>query len=163
MMRQKIMYVVCVTAVLALAAAGHAKVVAVGTFEGTLDGWWQDAATLSVSTTGATDGAEAMQVDAGGGWKLCAKFDAKSVRETLGKKGVKITADVTAFEADMTTTWMQVGMVVNGQNNDDNGPNNNIGWQDLGLKDVARDGTPPDDHLGGPRRPDGKDRRRDRR
>ncbi len=55
---------------------------------------------------------------------------------------MKITADVTAFEADMTTPWMQVEMVVNAQNNDDNGANNNIGWQQLGGQDVLRDGQP---------------------
>ncbi|MBP8304250.1 MAG: hypothetical protein KBE04_09005 [Phycisphaerae bacterium] len=112
------------------------------TFEGTLEGWWQDAATITVGATGATAGSQAMQVDAAGGWKLAAKFNAKFVRDPLSHKGAKITADVTAFEADMTSTWMQVGMVVNGQNNDDNGPHNNIGWQDLGLKDALRDGQP---------------------
>jgi len=142
MMRARMKILVCVAAILALASAGYAKVVTVSTFEGTLEGWWQDAATLSVSTTGATAGSQAMQVDAAGDWKLDAKFNAKFVRESLGHRGATITADVTAFEADMTTTWMQVGMVVNGQNNDDNGANNNIGWQDLGLKDVAREGLP---------------------
>jgi hypothetical protein len=42
----------------------------------------------------------------------------------------------------MTTTWMQVEMVINAQNNDDNGANNNIDWQGLGLQDVTRDGQP---------------------
>jgi len=42
----------------------------------------------------------------------------------------------------MTTTWMQVEMVINAQNNDDAGANNNIGWQQLGSQDVTRDGQP---------------------
>ncbi len=60
----------------------------------------------------------------------------------LGQAGATITADVTAFDADMTTTWMNVEMVVNAQNNDDAGPNNNIGWQALGSHAVTRDGQP---------------------
>ena len=83
-----------------------------------------------------------MQVDNAGGWKLNTKLDVKAHLALLGTKGVKVTADVTAFAADMTTTWMQVGMVVNAQNNNDNGANNNLGWNDLGSQDVVRDGKP---------------------
>jgi len=116
--------------------------VVVGDFEGGLDGWLEDAATLSLSTTGATLGTQALQVDAEGGWKGNAKLDVKPHLAALGIPGVKITADVTAFDADMTTGWMQVEMIINGQNNDDNGANNNIGWQGLGGQDVVRDGQP---------------------
>jgi hypothetical protein len=90
----------------------------------------------------AEAGAQALQVDAAGGWKLNAKLNAKAYLATLGTKGVKITADVTAFAADMTTPWMQVEIVINAQNNDGAGANNNIGWNGLGGKDVLRDGQP---------------------
>ncbi len=114
----------------------------VGNFEGNLDNWYKDTATLSLSTTGATLGTQAMQVDNAGGWKLGVKLDVKPYRTALANKGVKITADVTAFTADMTTTWMQVGMVINATNNNDSGANNNLGWNDLGLQNVTRDGQP---------------------
>lgn len=123
-----------------LVSASYGAVV--GNFEGALDGWYKDTATLSLSATGATVGAQAMQVDNAGGWKLNAKLDVKAQLALLGAKGVKITADVTAFAADMTTTWMQVGMVVNGQNNTSNGANNNLGWNDIGSQDIVRDGKP---------------------
>ncbi len=55
---------------------------------------------------------------------------------------MKITADVTALAADMTTAWMQVEMVINAQNNKDAGANNNLGWNALGGQDVVRDGQP---------------------
>jgi hypothetical protein len=119
--------------------------VLVSSFEGGLDGWYTDtwtAGTIALSTTGATAGAQAMQVDGPGGWQQLTKVDVKPHLAVLANKGVKITADVTAFEADMTTTWMQVGMVINAQNNNDNGVNNNLGWNDLGLQDVVRDGQP---------------------
>lgn len=119
--------------------------VVVSDFEGDLNGWYTDtwtAGTISLSTTGATTGAQAMQVEGPGGWQQMTKVDAKPHMAALGTRGVKITVDVTAFEADMTTTWMQVGMVINCQNNDDNGANNNLGWNDLGTQDIARDGQP---------------------
>lgn len=128
--------------VLAAALVSTSYGAVVGDFEGNLDGWYKDTATLSLSATGATVGAQAMQVDNAGGWKLNAKLDAKAHLALLGAKGVKITADVTAFAADMTTPWMQVGMVVNAQNNASNGANNNLGWNDLGSQDIARDGLP---------------------
>jgi len=55
---------------------------------------------------------------------------------------VKILADVTAFATDMTTTWMQVEIVINAQNNNDAGANNNVGWNGLGGQNVVRDGQP---------------------
>ena len=142
MKRKKLMYLMSIITVLGLVSASFGDTVVVGDFEGDLDGWLADAATLSLSTTGATLGAQAMQVDAEGGWKLDAKLDVKSHLAALGTNGVKITADVTAFDADMTTGWMQVEMIINGQNNDDNGANNNIGWQGLGAQAITRDGQP---------------------
>jgi len=127
----------------ALVSTSYGEVVKVGDFEGNLDGWRAgDGFTLSFSPTGATVGAQALQVDGPGGWHIDALLDAKPHRATLANKGAKITADVTVVATDMTTTWMQVGMVVNAQNNDDNGANNNLGWNDLGLQDVVRDGQP---------------------
>jgi len=120
--------------------------VVVGDFESGLQGWYSDtwtAGTVSVGTTGATGGStQAMLVEGPGGWQQLTKVNAKPHLAVLATKGVKITADVTAFEADMTTTWMQVGMVLNAQGDDGNGANNNVGWIDLGLQDLARDGQP---------------------
>jgi hypothetical protein len=113
-----------------------------GDFEGDLDGWWERDATLSFSATGATLGAQALQVDGPGDWHINALLDLKPHRVALGRPGATITADVTAFDADLTTTWMNVEMVINGQNNDDSGANNNIGWQSLGSQSVTRDGQP---------------------
>ena len=114
----------------------------VGDFEGNLDGWQERDATLTLGPTGATLGAQAMQVDGPGGWHIDGLVDVRPNSAVLGTAGTMVMADVTAFDADMTTTWMQVEMVINGQNNDDNGANNNIGWQELGLLDVTRDGQP---------------------
>jgi hypothetical protein len=119
--------------------------VVIGNFEGGLDGWYTDTwtgGTTAVGATGATAGAQAMQVDAAGGWQQLTKVDVKPHMAMLATNGVKITADVTAFAADMTTTWLQVGMVINAQNNNDSGANNNLGWNDLGLQNVAIDGQP---------------------
>jgi hypothetical protein len=117
--------------------------VIVGDFEGGLDGWWAgDGFTLSNSPTGATLGTQAMQVDGPGDWHIDALLDLKLHRAALASSGATITADITAFDADMTTTWMNVIMVINGQNNDDSGANNNVGWQELGTQDVVRDGQP---------------------
>jgi len=122
--------------------AGTSYGLVIGDFEGSLDGWPPKDATLTLSPIGATLGAGAMQVDGPGGWHIDSLLDAKGLRGELGVKGVTITADVTAFEADMTTTWMQVEFVINAQNNNDAGANNNVGWQGLGLQDVVRDGQP---------------------
>jgi len=109
--------------------------VVVGDFEGGLDGWWAgDDFTLSNSPTGATTGTEAMQVDGPGGWHIDAVLDLKPHQALLGTTVTTITADVTAFDADMTTGWMQVQMVINGEDP--------IGWQELGMQDVTRDGQP---------------------
>jgi len=125
----------------ALVSTGYSAVT-VGSFEGDLGGWRAADAKLSFSTTGATAGTQALQVDGPGGWHINALLDAKPHRVILGSTGVKITADVTAFAADMTTPWMQVEMVINAQNNNDAGANNNLGWNALGGQDVVRDGQP---------------------
>ena len=140
-MFSKMKYIL-VAAVLALATTAMAEDIMVGDFEDGLDGWYEDNGTLTLGATGATSGAQAMQVDAPGGWNVDAKLDVKAHLAALGMQGAKITADITAFEADMTTEWMQVEMVINAQNNDDNGANNNIGWNPLGGQDIMRDGEP---------------------
>ena len=145
MKRQKLMHGIGLMAVLAVAlvSTSYGDVVRVGDFEGNLDGWRAgDGMTLSFSTTGATVGTQALQVDGPGGWHIDALLDAKSHRAVLANKGVKITADVTAVAADMTTPWMQVEMVINATNNNDAGANNNLGWNELGFQDVIRDGQP---------------------
>ena len=143
MMRHKLMHAIGLMGVLtvALVSAGYADVV--GNFEGVLDGWRAgDGMTLSFSTTGATLGTQTLQVDGPGGWHIDALADAKSHLATLGTKGVKITADVTVVAADVTTTWMQVEMVVNAESDNNNGDNDNLGWNELGFQDVIRDGQP---------------------
>jgi len=145
MMRQKLVYAACVAVTMALVSASYGAVVKVSDFEGSLGGWYTDswtAGTVSLSTTGATSGTQAMQVTGPGGWQQLTKVDVKPEMAALANKGVKIMADVTAFEADMTTTWMQVGMVLNCEGDNDNGANNNLGWNDLGLQDLPRDGQP---------------------
>ncbi len=143
MMRQKFTYGIGLMAVLAVALVSTSYGDVVGDFEGNLDNWRAgDGMTLSFSATGATVGAQALQVDGPGEWHIDALLDAKAHRATLATKGVKITADVTAVAADMTTAWMQVEMVINAQSNNDNGANNNVGWNSLGAQDVIRDGQP---------------------
>ncbi len=127
----------------AVSAAPPPATVVLGDFEGNLSGWWAgDGFTLSNSPTGATLGTQAMQVDGPGDWHIDALMNLKPHRAALASSGATITADVTAFDADMTTTWMNVIMVINAQGNDDNGANNNVGWQELGTQDVVRDGQP---------------------
>jgi len=141
MCRRLILLTVLIMA-LGMASGSYGATAVVGDFEGNLDGWQAKDATLSFSTTGATLGAQALQVDGPGGWHIDALLNLKPYRQSLGKPGAVITADVTAFAADMTTTWMQVEMVINAQNNDDAGANNNVGWRGLGLQNVTRDGLP---------------------
>jgi hypothetical protein len=137
------MYAIGLMGILAVALVSTGYGDVVGNFEGKLDGWRAgDGFTLSYYPVGATLDALALQVDGPGGWHIDALLDAKSHRAALGNKGVKITADVTAVEADMTTTWMQAEIVINAQNNNDNGANNNLGWNELGFQDVIRDGQP---------------------
>ncbi len=138
---KKRMWLLSSVLAVALVSTGYGDVM-VGDFEGNLSGWRAADAKLSLGTTGATAGAQALQVDGPGGWHINALLDLKPNRTALANQGVKITADVTAFAADMTTAWMQVEMVINAQNNNDAGANNNIGWVSLGSQDVARDGQP---------------------
>jgi hypothetical protein len=121
---------------------GGLDAVVVGDFEGGLDGWQERDATLSLSTTGATLGTQALQVDGPGDWHIDALVDIRSHSALLGTAGAMVVADVTAFDADLTTTWMNMEMIINGQNNDDNGANNNVGWQSLGAQSIERDGQP---------------------
>ncbi|MBN2130426.1 MAG: LamG domain-containing protein [Sedimentisphaerales bacterium] len=119
------------------AAAPPSEAILVSDFEGGLDGWYTDtwtAGTIALSTTGATEGAEAMQVEGPGGWQQMTKVDAKPHLAALATPGVAVSVDVTAFPADMTTTWMEVGMVIN--STDD------VGWIDLGLQGITLDGQP---------------------
>lgn len=113
----------------------------IGNFEGGLDGWTGQDATISQSTIGATVGTGSMKIAGPSGWHITSKLDTHSFLSDL-KAATQISMDVTAFDADMTTTWMQVDMVINGQNNNDAGANNNIDWNMLGSKDIARNGLP---------------------
>jgi len=129
--------------VLSLSLVSSAAGVVIGNFEGGLDGWWSSqTAVLSNSPIGATLGSQALQVDDSGGWHMSALYDAKSLAGILSATGAAISVDLTVFRADITSPWMNVGMVINGQNHDDNGnaPHNNIGWQDLGQLPVPIDG-----------------------
>jgi hypothetical protein len=144
-MCKRLMYVVCVATVLSLASSAMAASVLVSGFESGLEGWYTDqwvVGTISLSATGATEGTQAMLVEGPGGWSNLCKVDVKPHLAALANKGVKISLDVTAFAADMTTTWMQVDTVINAQSNDDNGANNNIGWNQFEAQGVAIDGQP---------------------
>jgi hypothetical protein len=140
MMRKK--SAVLFSIVLALALAGNSYGLVIGDFEGGLDGWVDQDATVSTSTVGATTGTGSMQVEMGAvDWHIATLIDAKPFREALGTTS-EISMDVTAIAADMpTTTWLNVGMVINGQNNDETGAHNNIDWQDLGQVGVPIDGA----------------------
>jgi hypothetical protein len=140
MMSRKTYSLLCVVLALGLVSSSHGALI--GDFETGLDGWLENDATISQSTTGATVGSNAMSVTGVGGWHINCRLDAKSLSSILGSPGAAITADVTVFDADITGGWMQVEMVINGQNNDDNGANNNIDWNPLGLQNVTRDGQP---------------------
>ncbi len=119
----------------AVSASPPPTTVVLGDFEGNLSGWWAgDGFTLSNSTTGATLNTQAMQVDGPGDWHIDALMNLRPYAEALASPGATITADVTAFDADMTTTWMQVIMVINA--------GGDVGWQELGTQDVVRDGQP---------------------
>ena len=72
---------------------------------------------------------------------MLAVLDIKAIRSVIGVDGAAISADVTAFAEDMQTDWMTMEMIINGQNDDANGVNNNIGWQSLGGLDIVRDGV----------------------
>ncbi len=114
-------------------------------FEGGLDGWYTDEwteGTVSQSTIGATSGTGSMLCEAPGGWHSVAKADFKSIRGLLGTAGTKMALDVTSFAADMTGAWTEIILVINAQNNDDNGANNNIGWNQSGVLPMDKTGVP---------------------
>jgi len=126
--------------VLSFACTSQALVI--GDFEGGLDGWLPaGASTLTPSTTGVTSGAGALLIEGPGSWQMLAKLEAKSLRGSLGVADAAVSIDVTAFAADMVTDWMNMEVIINGQNNDASGANNNIGWQSLGAQNLVRDGA----------------------
>ncbi len=126
---------------LLLAAVPASYGTVVGDFESGLDGWWTTSGgTLSQSETGATTGTKALQVDMKGGWKMAAQLDAKPHMKALGVTGTSISADITV--SPQGETWMNSQIVINAQNNDNNGANNNIGWRQLSSLDLVRDGSP---------------------
>jgi hypothetical protein len=128
--------------VLVLSSISTSQALVVGDFEGGLDGWAPAGdATLTLTTVGATSGAGSVLIEGPGSWQMLAKLDIKAIRSVLGVDGAAISADITAFAEDMQTDWMNMEMIINGQNNDDNGANNNIGWQSLGGLDIVRDGV----------------------
>jgi hypothetical protein len=115
----------------------------VGDFEGSLDGWLPvDQATLSLSTTGTTTGTESMLIEGPGGRQMFAKRDIKSLRYVLGVPRATVSVDVTAFAADMQTDSMSMEIIINGQDHDLTGEQNNIGLQSLGELEIVLDGTP---------------------
>ena len=115
----------------------------IGNFEEDLDGWAQNDATFTRTDVGKTRGDWALQSVIGtGGWHIHGRLDAKPHRQLLGA-GARIVMDVTVVAADNPgATWMNVEAIINGQNDDQTGPQNNIGWRPLGGQDVIRDGKP---------------------
>ena len=128
--------------VLVLSSASTSQALVVGDFEDGLDGWAPAGdATLTLSTIGATSGTGSLLIEGGGSWQMLALLDIKAIRSVLAVDGAAISADVTAFAEDMQTDWMNMEMIINGQNHDDTGAHNNIGWQSLGGLDIVRDGV----------------------
>ncbi len=118
--------------------------VLIADFEGGLGSWtaW-DPFTFTATSTGATTGSGAMEIAGDtGGWMNNGLGDLAAGRELLGRPGAAISMDITAFDADMTTSWFQVFLVINAQSDDSNGANNNVGWRDVGGNDISRDGVP---------------------
>lgn len=139
-------YLLTLTLLLALSTASYAAVV--GDFEDvTLDGWWSNDATLSQGMSGVTLGSSSMQIDAPGGWKMAALMSAVPNLAALGSGAdigatATISLDITIADADTDGTWINSEIVINAQNNDDNGANNNLGWTGLGGQDLVVDGAP---------------------
>jgi len=128
--------------VLVLSLVSTSQALVVGDFEGGLDGWEQAGdATLSLATIGATSGTGSVLIEGPGSWQMLGKLEIKAIRSILGAEGAAVSADVTAFPEDMVTDWMNMEIIINGQNHDDTGANNNIGWQSLGGLDIVRDGV----------------------
>lgn len=132
--------------VFSLALASTSYGVVVGNFEGEMDGWYTDQWTkgeIAFSPTGATVGWIALQVTAPGGWNNETKVDVKAYRAKLGVKGTTITADVTAFAADLPgATWLSVEMVINAEGDGQSSPNNKVGWKSIGSVGIVTDGQP---------------------
>jgi hypothetical protein len=130
-----------ISLLLVVSFAGTSYGLVISDFEqGSLDGWQPADSALSVGTTGATSGTGALLIEGPGGWHIHGKLNIKAQRMALAGPGSTVSIDVTAFAADMVTNWMNMEAIINGQNNDDNGANNNIGWQSLGTRDIVRDG-----------------------
>lgn len=140
-MRKKMTTLVTLALVLGSVCTGYAGSIVLGDFEDGLDSWTvRDGFTLTPGATGATSGAQALQVDGPGGWKQGAHKDLKPFMAEMATPGVKLSVDLTVFSEDITSTWMNFELVINGQNNDNNGANNNIGFNQLGQQGVTRDG-----------------------
>jgi hypothetical protein len=121
--------------VLSWAVPSHALVV--GDFGGGLDGWAPAGdATRTPVPTGVTKGSQAILIEGPGGWQMLAKLDIKAFRSVLGVEGAAVCADVTAFAADMQTDWMNMEMIINGQNNDETGANADVAGIPLDTYDV---------------------------
>jgi hypothetical protein len=136
---------VLLIAALVLSLACTSQAIVVGDFEGGFDGWLPaGASTLTLSTTGATSGAGSLLIEGPGSWQMLAKLDIKSLRATLGVADAAVSIDVTALAADMRIRplWMNMEVIINAQNNNDTGANNNIGWQSLGALDIVGNGVP---------------------
>jgi len=128
--------------ILVLSLPYTSQAIVIGDFEDGLDGWAPAGDnTLTLSTIGATSGAGSVLIEGPGSWQMLSNLDIKAIRSVLGVDGAAISADVTAFAEDMETDWMNMEMIINGQNDDANGVNNNIGWQSLGGLDIVRDGV----------------------
>ncbi|MBN1123551.1 MAG: LamG domain-containing protein [Sedimentisphaerales bacterium] len=104
-------------------------------FEGGVGSWTPGGnATLSATTTGATSGTGAMQIDVSvADWQTCAIIDARAYHSLLGVPGVSLSMDVTVSPGEFTGTWMNAEIVINGEN---------AGWNPLGGLDLIRDGEP---------------------
>jgi hypothetical protein len=136
---------VLLIAALVLSLACTSQAIVVGDFEGGFDGWLPaGASTLTLSTTGATSGAGSLLIEGPGSWQMLAKLDIKSLRATLGVADAAVSIDVTALAADMRIRPLVMNMevIINGQNNNDSGAHNNIGWQSLGALDIVGNGVP---------------------
>ncbi|MBN2594957.1 MAG: hypothetical protein JXA81_15735, partial [Sedimentisphaerales bacterium] len=138
-MRKKLILLI---SVLVLSLACTSQAVVIGDFEDGLDGWAPSGGNiLTQSTIGATTGTGSLLIEGAGSWQMLAVLDIKALRSVIAVEGAAVSADVTAFAEDMQTDWMNMEMIINGQNNDDNGANNNIGWQSLGGLDIVLDGA----------------------
>ncbi|MFC1604139.1 sugar-binding protein [Planctomycetota bacterium] len=128
--------------VLVLFSVSTSQALVIGDFEDGLDGWAPSGDnTVTLSTIGASTGTGSALLEGPGSWQMLALLDIKALRSVIAVEGAAISADVTAFAEDMETGWMNMEMIINGQNHDETGANNNIGWQSLGGLDIVRDGV----------------------